>query len=71
MNREALKRQARLALGGGIFTTPWLMALIVCVIVGAIAGLSASVSLSTNNPIHFDFTDLAGREIHLINSPDN
>ena len=46
MDRTVLKANARKQLGGGIFQTPWLMALLVVLIEGAIlsaGGLSARI----------------------------
>ncbi len=44
MNRVVLKSRAKEALGNGIFQTPWLLAVVVCAIVGLIEGLAAGVT---------------------------
>ncbi len=43
MNYADLRAKAREQLGGGPFVTPWLMAGVVCLIVGAINGIVGSV----------------------------
>ncbi len=43
MTSEQLRARAREQLGGGIFVSTWLMAGVVCLIVGAVSGLAGSV----------------------------
>ena len=53
MDRAALKAKARQTLGGGIFQTPWLYALVFLLITNAILGISSFVSFLTLGPLTY------------------
>lgn len=61
MTNAELRARAREQLGGGIFTQPWLMGLVACVIVGALNSVAASIvpylgSLIISGPLSFGLT---------------
>ena len=58
MTRAGLKAQAKAQLGGGIFQTPWLMALVACLIVSALTSAAGAigygiVSIIVSGPLFY------------------
>ncbi len=58
MSRTEIKRKAREQLGGNIFATPWLIAILVALIGNAIVGVSSFISFLFIGPITFGLSSL-------------
>lgn len=58
MSRSEIKRKAREQLGGNIFATPWLIAILVALIGNAIVGVSSFISFIFIGPITFGLSSL-------------
>lgn len=58
MSRSEIKRKAREQLGGNIFATPWLIAILVALIGNAIVGISSFISFIFIGPITFGLSSL-------------
>lgn len=57
-SRTEIKRKAREQLGGNIFATPWLIAILVALIGNAIVGVSSFISFLFIGPITFGLSSL-------------
>lgn len=58
MSRSEIKRKAREQLGGNIFSTPWLIAILVALIASAILGVSSFISFLFIGPMSFGICSL-------------
>ena len=58
MSRSEIKRKAREQLGGNIFATPWLIAILVALIASAILGVSSFIAFIFSGPITFGLSSL-------------
>ena len=58
MSRSEIKRKAREQLGGNIFATPWLIAILVALIASAILGVSSFIAFIFIGPITFGLSSL-------------